>query len=183
MKLALLACSLPLFLSVPNYQDLQKKPEAVCHGKPVPVSLLGPKLYERRTPFAPNSGILETLRLVIRERAEFNELWKQLTRFGSYKPPPPQVDFSREMIVVAAMGQQPTSGYEIIIDGACEADNQLEVFVRSTNFLKCGGQFMMATAPVDIVRLPKTDLPVVFRETQVASDCKELLRPKTSALD
>jgi hypothetical protein len=83
------------------------------------------------------------------------------------------------MIVVAAMGQQPSSGYEILIEGACEVDNQLEILVRSTNFLKCGLQLGIVTAPVDIVRLPKTDLPVVFRETEVTSDCKEFLRLKT----
>ena len=76
------------------------------------------------------------------------------------------------------MGQRPSSGYEIIIDSACEVDNQLEVLVRSTDFLKCGLQLGILTAPVDIVRFPKTDLPVVFRETEVTSDCKEFLRPK-----
>lgn len=85
-------------------------------------------------------GITERMRLVIRDRDKFDELWQQLNRFQSYKPPLPEVDFSREMILVAAMGQQPTSGYEIILDSACELDHQLEVVVRSTNFLKCEGQ-------------------------------------------
>ena len=183
MKLALFVCSIPLLLSLSNSQDVQEKQKTVCDGKPVSLSLFGPERSGLRTSFRLNGGVLEPLRLVIRERAEFDELWKRLHRFGSYKPPLPEVDFSREMIIVAAMGQQPTSGYAIIIDGACEVNNQLEVLVRSANFLKCGGQYMVVTAPVDIVRLPKTDLPVVFRETEVASDCKELLRPKTSPLD
>jgi hypothetical protein len=151
---------------------------AVCGGKPVAVSLLGPKLPGRRMSFL-NGGIAERVQLVIRDRDEFDKLWKQINRLGSYKPPLPEVDFSREMIVVAAMGQQPSSSYEIIIDSACEVDNHLEVLVRSTNFLKCGLQLGIVTAPLDIVRLPKTDLPVVFRETKVTSDCKEFLRPKT----
>jgi len=113
--------------------------------------------------------------LVIRDRDKFDELWKELNRFGSDKPPLPEVDFSREMIVVAVMGARPTSGYAIIIDCACEVENRLEVQVRSTNYLRCGLQFPVVTAPVDIVRLPKTELPVVFRETEVVSDCKEFL--------
>jgi hypothetical protein len=76
------------------------------------------------------------------------------------------------MLIVAAMGQQPSSGYEIIIESACEVDNQLEVVVRSANYAKCGLQLGVVTAPVDIVRVPKTNLPVVFRETEVASGCK-----------
>jgi hypothetical protein len=180
MKFVLLACSIPLFLSLSNYQGLPTKQEAVCRGKSVPVSLMEPlfglKVYGRRIPFLPG-GISRRARLVIRDRDEFNELWKQIIRLASDKPALPEVDFSREMIIVAAMGQQPSSGYEIIIDSACEVDNQLEVLVRSTNYLKCGLQLGIVTAPVDIVRLPKTDLPVVFRETEVTSDCKELLRP------
>jgi hypothetical protein len=94
----------------------------------------------------------------------------------SNKPPLPEVDFSREMLIVAAMGQQP-SLYEIIIERACEVDNQLEVLVRSTKFLPCGAYAGLLPETVDIVRLPKTDLPVVFRETEVTSDCKGLFRP------
>ena len=156
-----------------------KTPEPVCGGKPVAISLLDTRLPGRRTSFRLNGGITERGRLVIRDRNAFDKLWQQLHRLGSDKPPLPEVDFSREMIIVAAMGQQPTSGYEIIIDSACKVDHQLGVLVRSTNFLKCFGQTTSLTAPVDMVRLPKTDLPVVFRETEVTSDCKEFLHPKT----
>lgn len=154
--------------------------ESLCRGKSIPVSLLdvgGPKRSEPRRTSLLQGGISQRSRLVIRNRDEFNELWKQLTGSGSYKPPLPEVDFSREMLVVAAMGQKPSSGYEIIIEGACEVDNQIEVLVRSVDFLKCGLQLGILTAPVDIVRLPRTELPVVFRETEESSDCKEFLRP------
>ena len=53
------------------------------------------------------------------------------------------------------MGFQP-SAYEIIIESACEVDNQLEVLVRSTKFLS-----------VWPVCWALTDLPVVFRETEL----------------
>ena len=154
--------------------------ESLCRGKPISVSLLdvgGPKLSGPRHMALLYGGISQPSRLVIRNRDEFNELWKQLIGPGSNKPPPPEVDFSREMIVVAAMGQKPSPSYAILIDGACEVDNQLEVFVRSVDYTKCGLQLGVITAPADIVRIPRTELPVVFRETEVTSDCKEILRP------
>jgi hypothetical protein len=158
---------------------MRKTPEPVCRGKSVPVSLLerpfGLKLYGRRTSYL-NGGISQRARLVIRDRVEFNELWQQIVRQTSDKPPLPEVDFSREMLIVVAMGQQPSS-YEIIIDSACGVDNQLEVLVRITKFLPCGAYAGLLPETVDIVRLPKTDLPVVFRETEVTSDCNGLLRP------
>ena len=126
-------------------------------------------MYVRRTPYL-NGGISQRARLVVRDRDEFNKIWTQIMRLVLNKPPLPEVDFSREMIVVAAMGQQP-SRYEIIIDGACEADNQFEVLVRSTKFAPCGLEAGLPPESVDIVRFPKTDLPVFFRETEVTLDC------------
>jgi hypothetical protein len=155
-----------------------KTPEAVCRGKSVPVLLLerpyGLKLTGQRTSYF-KGGFPQRVRLVIRDRDEFNELWQQMMRPMSDKPPLPEVDFSREIIIVASTGKPP-SPHEIIIDSACEVDNQLEVLVRSYKSVLCGLQAGLPPHPVDIVRLPKTDLPVVFRETEVTPDCKELLR-------
>src|SRR5258705_7723151 len=92
----------------PPFPEPLKTPESVCRGKTVAVSLLerpfGLKLYGRRTSYL-NGGISQRARLVIRDRDEFNELWNQIMRPASNKPPRPEVDFSREMIIVAAMGQ------------------------------------------------------------------------------
>jgi len=56
---------------------LIRTPGSVCRGKTVAVSVLerpfGMKLYGRRTPYL-NGGISERARLVICDRAEFNEL-------------------------------------------------------------------------------------------------------------
>ena len=40
---------------------------------------------------------------------EFNELWNKITSTVTDKPPLPEVDFSREMLLVASMGQQKTA--------------------------------------------------------------------------
>ena len=49
--------------------------------------------------------------------------------------------------------------------------------MRTTKFLPCGAYAGLLPQPVDIVRLPKTDLPVVFKETQVTADCKRIVLP------
>lgn len=171
--------SLAGFGVVPPFTGALSTLKSVCRGKTVAASLLerpyGLKLYGRRTSYL-RAGISQRARLVIRDRDKFNELWNQIMHQVSDKPALPEVDFSREMIIVAAMGHQ-QSAYEIIIDSACEVDNQLEVLVRSTKFLPCGAYVGLLPEPVDIVGLPKTDLPVVFRETEVTSDCNGVLQP------
>jgi hypothetical protein len=162
----------------------------VCRGKPLPIALLpGPKMTGPEVPlrfggtrpvprYPINSFPSDTpFRLVIRNRDEFNDFWARFTapiHPSNGIPPPPEVDFSKEMVVVAAMGQKPTSGYWTIIDGACEMDGKIEVFVSNVDTTMCMGQFPALTYPADAVRLPQTDLPVVFRKTEVP--CKEWLK-------
>ena len=160
---------------------------AVCRGKPLPITLLP---WEKMTgislplrfggtrplPRPPVNSFPSDkgFRLVIKSRDEFSDFWKQLTAPippGNWIPPLPEIDFSKEMIVVSAMGLRPTLGYWTIIDGACEVDGQVEVFVSNVEDVSCTGVLTSLTHPADAVRLPRSDLPVVFRETQVG--CKE----------
>ena len=181
MKLALIVFSVLTSLSM--WMAAQETRPIVCRGKPLPITILpGPKMTAvslplrfggTRPPPLPwiNSfPSKNAFRLVIRSRDEFSELWKRFLAPvppGNWVPPMPEVDFSKEMVVVAAMGEKPSSGYMIIIDGACEVDGHVEVFVSSFDGA-CGAQLAVLTSPADAVRIPQTDLPVVFRETQIA---------------
>jgi len=91
-------------------------------------------------------------------------------------PAAPDIDFSREMIIVAAMGPRP-SGYSITVEEAYERGDRLEVVVRSISRGSCGvwttcGSVVMGTQPVDIVRIAKSESPIVFREIKAVMECK-----------
>ena len=181
MKLAVICFSILTSLSL--WFAAQGTPPVVCRGKPLPITLLpGPKMTgpelplrfggTRPYPRPPINGFIsETgFRLVIKNRDEFGDFWKRFTAPippSNGIPPPPEIDFSKEMVVVSAMGRRPTSGYWTFIDGACEVDGQVEVFVSNVDDVKCIGAFMVLTYPADAVRIPRTDLPIVFRETQI----------------
>ena len=183
MKLALIFFS--VFTSLSLLFGAQRTP-ITCRGKPLPITLLpGPKVtgpslplrFGGTRPFpSPYVNIFPSehpLRLTIKNRDEFSDYWKKLTSQvppGQWVPPLPEIDFSKETIVAAAMGARPSSGYLTVIDGACEVDGHVEVFISSVEG-GCGGlQLAVVTAPADAVRIPKTDLPIVFRETQVPCD-------------
>ena len=182
MKLALIFFSVLTSLSI-SFTP-QGTPPVVCRGKPLPITLLpGPKMTGPSLPLrfggtrpVPSPWVNmypseKGFRQVIKTRYEFSDFWKGLARPGQWLPPLPEIDFTKEMIVVSAMGQRPTGGYLIVIDGACEMDNQIEVFIDSVESVKCIGVTDSLTYPADAVRLPRSDLPVVFRETQIP--CKE----------
>ncbi|HEU4508677.1 MAG TPA: hypothetical protein VFR78_10595 [Pyrinomonadaceae bacterium] len=118
---------------------------------------------------------MDQTRLVVRDRDTWVQVWSRINR--PPEPPLPEIDFAREMLVVAAMGWRPSSGYRIIIEKAYlhEQYPRLEVVVRSIDNSKCPGlgHFTVITAPIDIVRLPQTDRGVVFREIE-APDCPKV---------
>ncbi|HKR60992.1 MAG TPA: protease complex subunit PrcB family protein [Pyrinomonadaceae bacterium] len=181
MTLALIFFSLLTSLSL--WFGGQGTPPVICRGKPLSITLLpGPKMtgpslplrFGGTRPFPSpwvNSFPSEKgLRLVIKSRDEFSDFWKRLTAPappGQWVPPLPEIDFLKEMVIVSAMGQRPTSGYWTIIDGACEVDGHVEVFVSNVEYSSCVGTLQVLTSPADAVRIPRTDLPIVFRETQV----------------
>lgn len=185
MKLALICFS--VLTSLPLWFGVQEKPLLECRGKPLPIKIMpGPTMQsiavplrfggERPVPLPWFSSFPSKtpFRLVIRNRDEFNDFWKRLLApvpSGQWVPSIPEIDFSKDMIVVAAMGERPSSGYSIIIDGACEVDGKVEVFVSSLEGgVSCGPALGVLTTAADAVRIPQTDLPVVFRETQVSCD-------------
>ena len=169
MKRALLSSFILILISSCGYVIVRATPEVDPQGAPVPVTQLGPKRSGPRWSYG-NSSMLDALRVVIRDREAWLDFWKRSYRPNPELPPSPEIDFSREMIVVAALGQRPNSGYGIIIESAYERDNQLEINVRSISLKGCG-VWTVITSPIDIVRIPKTERPVVFREIEAVRDC------------
>jgi hypothetical protein len=144
-------------------------------GKQVAVTPLAPTISGYRTSFT--AGLVsDQLRLVVRDRDTWVQVWNRISP-GPNSPPMPEIDFKREILIVAAMGLRPSSGYQIIIDKAYlyERYPRLEVVVRSIDNTKCPGLgvFTSITAPIDVVRLPRTEYPVVLREIE-GSNCPKL---------
>lgn len=171
---------LTLLTSLTLWFGAHGTPALTCRGKPLPITMFpGPKVTGPSLPLRfggtrqfPYLQFLSNtaLRLTIKSPDEFSNFWKQLNARipPGQSAPPPEIDFSKSMVVVAAMGERPSSGYAVVIDGACEVDGQIEVFVSNIDDVSCAGVLPVVTYPADAVLLPRTDLPVVFRETQVS---------------
>ena len=118
-----------------------------------------------------NSGLPDSARLVLRTPAEWTTLWNRIVANHSPKPPAPEIDFSKEMLIVAAMGTRSTGGYSIEIDAVDRDSSSITVSVRTHSPGKTCGTTAALTAPVAIVRIPRSPLPVQFVEEHVITDC------------
>lgn len=124
------------------------------------------------SPFRFYSGLRERERLVIRRPGEWGAAWQRITAASFPARPLPPVDFSRELVVLAAMGERPTGGYSITIDGVFEARGRLYVQVRETSPGRNCIVTEALTQPIDAVRVPRHDGTVAFVERAETRSCR-----------
>ncbi|HEX2079797.1 MAG TPA: protease complex subunit PrcB family protein [Longimicrobium sp.] len=111
------------------------------------------------------------VRCVVRRAEEWAALWSAMVRPVSPVPPLPAVDFRSRMVLVAAMGTQPTTGYGIGIVGVRRTGAGIAATVL--RYTPSGCEVGMAeTEPAHAVSVPRTDAPVRFIEkVRYGSDC------------
>lgn len=117
------------------------------------------------------SGLTEARRLVVRDAARWNALWPAIVGQQRPAPPPASVDFAASMLIVAAMGQRGTGGYEIHVERVTEREGALEVIVKEISPGEGCWLTQAMTAPVEIVKLARHDGPVAFVEERERRDC------------
>ncbi|MFN2563770.1 MAG: protease complex subunit PrcB family protein [Gemmatimonadaceae bacterium] len=117
------------------------------------------------------SGLTERQRLVIRSSSAWDEAWKRITARSSPAQPAPAVDFDHEIVVLVAMGQRPTGGYSIAIEGLFEAGGALYALVRETSPGSRCFTTQALTQPIDAVRVPRRAGAVAFVERTATNEC------------
>jgi hypothetical protein len=137
-------------------------------GAPVTVTRLRPERYALEF----NSGFTAPARLVVRTEAEWREAWARIYEPRMPKPPLPAVDFTRETVLVAALGERSSGGFGIVVDSVYDTGSELQAVVRRTS---PGAGCVVTgalTQPVDAVRIPATTKSVKFVDRDEVHDCR-----------
>jgi hypothetical protein len=176
MKYALVTFFVLFLTTFSASSILQTVQEEANPGTPVRITRLGPQpcptCTQTRGSFTYNSGIADSLRIVIRDVKAWRKMWERIHTPFSPEPDLPEIDFSRQSVVVVALGTRPAGGYDIIVDRAYQRDDRLEIIVRKQTPGQTCFTTQAITQPVDIVLIPKTERSVVFRETEVVHECQ-----------
>ena len=114
------------------------------------------------------SGITGPARVVIRDDTAYARFWSSLCDAGSR----PSVDFTHDLVIAAAAGQQTTGGHSISIDRVTRIGLGLAVEVTET-VPPQGCQVTQAlTQPVDMVVVAAADAQTwSFTDRRVAGRC------------
>jgi hypothetical protein len=111
----------------------------------------------------------DSVRLAVQDMATWQQVWAQATSTQAAPPQLPQVDFAREMVLVAAAGQM-HPGDQIRIDSA---GVRAGVFVAIVRTITACRSFPAAAYPLDIVRVPRNERQVTWTERRErAPDCQ-----------
>jgi hypothetical protein len=114
-----------------------------------------------------NGHFLSPARIVIRDSADWRMAWGPARQSGSTVPDLPQIDFRKHMILMAAQnGMVP--GDSLNIESFQIVNDTLWVTVRK---LRLCQPFTLVIDAVDVVKLPRSSHPVVFRDRTDGSMC------------
>ena len=143
------------------------EPVSLSQGS-LPVTRLRAEPYS----FAYSSGFHDSALVVVRDAVEWRSAWTRVHDNHSEPPPLPAVDFSSEMVIVAALGTKASGGFSIYVDSAYQRDEGIEVVVRRASpGARCGVTAAL-TQPVDVARIPASADLVTFRVRSEVQDCE-----------
>ena len=108
------------------------------------------------------SGLTQATNLVIRDQAQWAELWKRHTGSSAVSTNLPAVDFQRELVIAAAMGQKRTGGYAIRIERAETNATQLRILIMEQLPDPERMVTQALTAPFHFAAFPRSDLRAEF---------------------
>ena len=110
-------------------------------------------------------------RLVIHDQATWAAFWTSVTWNVRPAPPVPEIDFTTSDVIVAAMGMRGTGGFDIDVVQVADTPTQRWVVVNETTAGRNCMTIQAFTYPFDVVRVPKSDLPVEWIGWQHTVDC------------
>ncbi len=136
-------------------------------GEILPMSRLSDRPYS----FTTFSGVSDSTRFVVRDSVQWTQTWTRINQPFIPAPTPPRIDFQHEMVVVAALGNRPSEGYDVMLERAVEDSAGIEVEVRVSSPASGCPVGAAMTQPVDLARIPVSGRPVRFRQRNVVVPC------------
>lgn len=115
------------------------------------------------------SGIHAQRGEIIQTADRWAAVWAEIHQGESMVPPLPAVDFSTEMVVLAAAGDLPDGCWNVQVSNVAPNVVRVNVAVAVTHPPVGCGCATVVVQPVDVVRAQKLDAPGVFNFYQSIS--------------
>ncbi len=122
----------------------------------------------------------DTIRRVIRDETSFAQAWAQATSALDAPPPPPEIDFTKSMIVFVGAGRSnPGDGIQVDSVGfrresdPQNPDREMDVIYFVVRTIVEPDPFPGESYPIEIIRVDRSDLPVRWEERRTGGGLQE----------
>ena len=139
--------------------------------EPVATEIAVERLRAEPYSFEFYSGLRAPDRQVIRDVAAWGKVWASIYDNSAFKPPLPDIDFTKDMIVVVALGERSSGGYGILVTGASRANDVISVRIETQSPGSDCGVTLALTHPVDVAKIPRSSAYGQFEETAKIINC------------
>ena len=119
------------------------------------------------------SADLPSIDRVLRDKAAFEEVWIS----ARIKAAMPQIDFSKEMVLLSARGCLPNACYRTRFVSFTIEGNGARAWLEDEDPSPHCFCALTLTCPYHLVKVPRLDGPVEFKHRLVRTDCVERRRP------
>ena len=122
----------------------------------------GPVAFQ--TILAGSHSLADTSAVVlVKNESDWDKVWIQAKGKIDPLPSKPTVDFSKQYVIAAFMGERPSSGFRIEISAIEKRANILDVYIKK---YETPGMLTVVTNPFYLARLPRGDYELnVIEET------------------
>jgi hypothetical protein len=128
-------------------------------GQPVAFSLVYADLY---------SGVRAPRQEVVVQPARWQAVWDEIMSDGrSPKPPIPSVDFDRNVLIVAALGESPDACKNIDVESVRLSGDILQVAIKEVRSPMSCSCPPVVVEPVRVVAVPRLTTKVAFTRRSV----------------
>jgi hypothetical protein len=148
---------------------LAATPQPTGVATPTPIAI--ERLANGSAGFSPYSGLRDSLNTVVRDSLAWRDMWRQINQPFVPQPALPAVDFSKEMVIVTALGARQSGGYDVVIEGATLDSSAIDIAVRHTRPAPGCPVEAVVTQPVDVAKMPRATRSVRFHERHLVVPC------------
>ncbi|HET7308296.1 MAG TPA: protease complex subunit PrcB family protein [Gammaproteobacteria bacterium] len=118
-----------------------------------------------------HSGVYKQYFTVIRDSETFVAVWRRATARQYPQPAPPEIDFSRSMVIAVFLGERRSGGYQIGVGALTPSPGGLRVTVRETRPGAGCNTTQALTEPFEIIKTATDAAPVHFQKQVVTNSC------------
>lgn len=115
-----------------------------------------------------DASVTKRVNYLITTDDELRDLWKLLGAHGER----PVIDFTKEAVIAVFAGEEPSAGYSIAVSAITDTTERMVTVQIAAPGVTCLAA-QVVTTPYQVLKMPKSDLPLTHEDITTTTGCLE----------